>query len=191
MTEASAGQFARGRDLAKVLWCSNQRARAGNGWKFPPAVRKLLLQRFEGKRILHLFGGHADFGVRLDIDPITRPDVIGDAWLPPFKKNSFDVAILDPPYFRLDVQMKNALLRAAGWVAREHLVWFHQAWIAGYSALPLEDAYLVRVGDNCYCRALQIFRVTNSKLPPTEKFTRGPAIKYNRWIAQPQGLPFG
>lgn len=25
----------------------------------------------------------------------------------------------------------------------------------------------------------------------TPYFTRGPAMRYNRWIQQPQGLPFG
>ena len=58
------------------------------------------------------------FGVRLDVDPATNPDVIGDAWLPPFAKDSFDVVILDPPYVRFNAQVKCALFRAAGWVAR-------------------------------------------------------------------------
>ena len=80
-------------------------------------MRKLLQADTEGKSVLQLFGGLSDFGIRLDIDPTVRPDVIGDAWVPPFKRDSFDVVIIDPPYFRLNAQEKNALFRAAGWIA--------------------------------------------------------------------------
>jgi hypothetical protein len=40
-----------------VLWCSNQRHRSGNGWRFPAAVERKLRTLTEGKRVLHLFGG--------------------------------------------------------------------------------------------------------------------------------------
>lgn len=51
-----------------------------------------------GQSVLHLFGGQATWGRRLDIDSTLKPDVIGDAWLPPFKRDAFDVVIIDPPY---------------------------------------------------------------------------------------------
>jgi hypothetical protein len=141
--------------------------------------------------VLHLFGGRATFGTRLDIDLYTKPDVVGDAWLPPFAKDSFDVVVLDPPYFRLNQQEKNSLLAAAAWIAKRRVVWFHTVWIASLAPLTLERSWLVRVGDTCFVRCLQYFAVDGTnKRAPKRRFDRGPAMRYNRWLVQPQGLPF-
>jgi hypothetical protein len=172
----------------EVLWCSNNRQGRSNGWSFPPAVRRQLEADFAGKRILHPFGGRSTFGIRVDIDPIVRPDVIGDAWLLPFKRDAFDVVVLDPPYVRFNAHEKVSLLRAAAWVASETVVWFHTMWISAAAGLRTDRGFLVRVGDQCHVRALQYFRVGEKKEP--KFFTRGPAIRYNRWLAQPQALPF-
>lgn len=56
--------------------------------KIDPAVHK----------ILHPFGGQAEFGLRMDINPDTNPDFVGDAHDLPFGDNTFDLVILDPPY---------------------------------------------------------------------------------------------
>lgn len=145
----------------------------------------------EGKRVLQLFGGFSKWGVRTDIDPVTRPDVIADAWLPPFKKDAFDVVILDPPYYGINQQMKSALLRGAAYIARERVIWFHTMWVAADTALQLDRTWLVRVGDSCACRCIQEFLVRPGKRrAPVLHFTRGPAIKYNRWLAGQVGLPF-
>ena len=48
--------------------------------------------------ILHSFGGKGEFGIRLDINPDIKPDVVGDAHYLPFKDDTFDLVILDPPY---------------------------------------------------------------------------------------------
>jgi len=180
-----------GRVEVGVIWCSNQRTRASNGWAFPPNVRKHLQQLTAGKRVGHLFGGQAPWGTRLDIDMATRPHVRGDAWLPPFRKDAFDIVILDPPYVAINQQMKTQLLMQAAFCAREHVIWFHTLWIAADSKLHLERAWLVRVGDSCLVRCVQMFRVPTVKRTPVAKFTRGPAIKYNRWLAGQTNLPFG
>lgn len=172
-----------------MLWCSNQRRRTGNGWAFPPNVRKLLIDVTAGQTVLHLFGGLATWGRRLDIDASLQPDVIGDAWLPPFKKASFDVVIIDPPYAGINQQMKMYLLNAAQFVARTSVIWFHTQWIAGTSGLKPGRAWLVRVGDSCAVRCIQEFKCGSGKRLPAPKFTRGPAIKYNRWLAGQLGLP--
>jgi len=144
-----------------------------------------------GQTVYHPFGGRAKFGRRGDIDPIVKPDVIADAWLPPFVRDAFDVVILDPPYVHLNCQMKNHLLRAAAYIAKERVIWFHTTWIAASSVIVLDRSWLVRVGDSCAVRCLQVFRVAaGSKDAPRPHFTRGPAIKYNRWFAQPERLPF-
>lgn len=174
-----------------VLWCGNSRQGRSNLWSFPPKVNRKLQADFAGKTVLHLFGGRAKFGTRLDIDPTVRPDVIGDAWMPPFGRDSFDVVILDPPYFTINAQVKVALFRNAAWIAREQVVWFHTIWAAGYNVTKLRESWLVRVGDHCHVRCLQYFDIREPKLPLPARFLRGPAMKYNRWLANPYGLPFG
>lgn len=165
----------------EVLWCGNQRRGRGNGWTFPPNVRKRIQEDCQGKSVLQLFGGRSTFGTRLDIDTQTSPDVIGDAWLPPFARESFDVVILDPPYIRFNAQEKTALFRAAGFIARERVIWFHTVWMAGTGGVKPEKAFLVRVGDACSVRCLQYFRVVD-RPGPVPRFLRGPAMKYNRWL---------
>jgi hypothetical protein len=142
-----------------------------------------------GKSVLQAFGGRSAFGTRLDVDPAISPDVIGDAWLLPFRQDAFDIVILDPPYFHLNAQEKTALYRAAATVAREQVIWFSTVWMAASGGLRLEKSYLVRVGDSCHVRCLQHFRVIRKEGPATH-FTRGPAMKYNRWLVQPEGFAF-
>jgi hypothetical protein len=127
----------------------------------------------------------------LDIDPATNPDVVGDAWVPPFAMASFDSVIVDPPYFKMDREMLGQLLAAASYVARLQVIWLHQLWAPSQFGLSLERGWMVRVGDNHYVRCLQQFRRTDRIVTPQKHFTRGPAMKYNRWLAQPHSLPFG
>lgn len=175
-----------------VLWCANNRAGSSNRWSFPPNVEKLLRQLTDGRTVLQLFGGLSRWGTKLDIDPTTRPHVRGDAWMPPFKRDSFDVVIVDPPYTGIDQQMKQTLLRGAAFVAKEHVIWFHTTWIAPDRGMCRERSWLVRVGDTCACRCLIEWRVVARDKPiPVLTFTRGPALKYRRWLAGEVSLPFG
>lgn len=182
----------RQRDVA-VLWCGNSRGGRTNGWSFPPAVNRHLYDMTKGKRVCHLFGGLSKFGLRIDIDPVVKPHVIADAWLPPFVKNAFQVVVLDPPYFYyLNQQMKQQLLRAAAYIASESVVWFHTMWIAGDQGLILRRSWLVRVGDSCAVRCILEFAVRpGDKEKPRNYFSRGPAIRYNRWLLGQDRLPFG
>lgn len=173
-----------------TLWCSNNRQGASNRWSYPPAVEKLLRQLTQGRTVLQLFGGLSRWGTRLDIDPTTRPHVRGDAWLPPFGRDTFDVVILDPPYAGINQQMKQALIRGAAFVAREHVYWFHTNWVAPDISMRRERSWLIRVGDSCACRCLIEWRVVQREKPvPVLNFTRGPALKYRRWLAGNVGLP--
>lgn len=113
----------------ETIVCSRPPKAKANGWSFPKSIEDLLRRELAGKSVLHLFGGMARFGTRLDVDPATRPDVIGDAWMPPFARSSFDVVILDPPYVRFSGQMTMALCCQAAWVAREQVIWFHTLWL--------------------------------------------------------------
>jgi hypothetical protein len=168
----------------EILWCGNNRTGRSNGWSFPPAVRHTLERLCHGKRVGHLFGGLSTFGTRLDVDVTTRPHVIGDAWLPPFRRDAFDVVILDPPYIAINQQMKSQLLRGAAYCARELVVWFNTMWIAADSSLQLVRGWLVRVGDSCQVRCIQVFKTPTDKPRPRLHFSRGPAIRYNRWIGR-------
>lgn len=174
----------------ETLWCSNARQGRSNGWSYPPNVETLLRQITEGNTVLQLFGGLAQWGVRLDIDPIVKPDVIGDAWMPPFKRDAVDVVIIDPPYSGINQQMKQLLLRGAAYVARERVIWFHTQWVAPDSGMQRRRSWLVRVGDSCHCRCIIEWAVSPHKQLPALWFTRGPALKYNRWLVGNVGLPF-
>ncbi len=49
--------------------------------------------------VLHPFGGHAEYGFRLDINPETNPDYIGDAHdMDIFSDSCWDCVVCDPPY---------------------------------------------------------------------------------------------
>lgn len=51
-----------------------------------------------GEKVLHPFGGMAEYGLRVDVNPDLRPHVIADAHFLPFKAEVFDMVIVDPPY---------------------------------------------------------------------------------------------
>jgi len=173
----------------EILVCRGHRKKSRrNGWTFPRTVEAHLRTLTAGRSVLHLFGGRASWGTRLDVDPVVSPDVIGDAWLPPFRRNAFDVVILDPPYIHLNQQTKSALLRAAAYVASHSVIWFHTTWIAGDRHCRLTRGWLVYVGDSAAVRCLELFHTAETKDVPRMEFTRGPAMKYNRWRNQ-GGLP--
>lgn len=70
---------------------------------FPLHFEKKLLRELnispEKHKILHPFGGYAEYGIRVDINPEVEPDIVGDAHnLHMLKDNHFDLVILDPPY---------------------------------------------------------------------------------------------
>lgn len=46
---------------------------------FPLHFEKRLFQTYKPKSILQPFGGKAEYGVRMDINPEIEPDVVGDA----------------------------------------------------------------------------------------------------------------
>jgi len=69
---------------------------------FPLHFERKLLRELnidhEKDKILHPFGGKAEFGTRCDINPEVEPDIVCDAHDLPFEDNTFDLVILDPPY---------------------------------------------------------------------------------------------
>ena len=49
-------------------------------------------------RILHPFGGHAEYGIRVDLRSDVKPHIIADAHALPFRDDTFEFVIVDPPY---------------------------------------------------------------------------------------------
>ena len=61
--------------------------------------KKLWRELGEPENVLHPFGGMAEIGHRVDINPEVKPDFIGDAHdLSFIQSNSYDLVICDPPY---------------------------------------------------------------------------------------------
>jgi hypothetical protein len=161
----------RGRPSVKVLWCPNRKnAEKRAGWSFPREVEEKIVELSAGGTVLHLFGGQSRFGVRLDIDPRTRPDVLGDAWMPPFLEGSFDTVVLDPPYHELCREELGQLMANAAFVCRKQAIWLHQIWAPSQFGLSLERAWMVRVGDSSVVRCLQLFTRNSREGPPGEVF---------------------
>jgi hypothetical protein len=99
-------------------------------WSFPVEVERLIMDETValGKSTLHLYGGLARFGTRMDIDPATSPDIIGNALYPPFRCKSWDVVIVDPPYTALPGSMVFQIIGPAACLARERVWWVHSHW---------------------------------------------------------------
>lgn len=93
-------------------------------WAFPQEVADLLERETAGASVLHLFGGRAAFGFRLDGDRLTRPHVVGNAFFPPFRCESFDTVVCDPPYDRASNGLWAQVLVPAACLARRRVWWF-------------------------------------------------------------------
>ena len=174
-----------------VIWCPDSRYNHGIGWGIPRQVERVMRELAGDGSVLHLFGGRARWGIRLDIDPVVRPDVIGDAYLAPFARDTFDTVVLDPPYAHVDGHSKVVLFRQAGWIARARVLWFHTHWVPAAAPLHLERAWLVRTGRSSATRCLLAFTVNPEKQRPAPTFKRGPQRRYNRWLAPQERLDFG
>ena len=66
---------------------------------FPLWFEQKIMKLYDNpEKVLHPFGGMAEYGIRVDLNKDVDPDVIADAHHLPFKDNVFDMVILDPPY---------------------------------------------------------------------------------------------
>ena len=85
--------------LPTLTWTLPRPAKSKYKGAFPLYFEANLLQVLGWpEKVLHPFGGMAEYGTRVDINPEVNPDVIGDAHDLPFPDGSFDCTLLDPPY---------------------------------------------------------------------------------------------
>ena len=170
----------------ETLWCSNNRKGSSNRWSYPPAVETAPHDHggADGPATLR---GMARWGVTLDIDPTTTPRLRGDAWMPPFRMNSFDVVILDPPYLGINEHMKSALIAGRRSGARARLLVSYAVGRAGFGDAP--RAVLVGARrDNCSCRCLIEWRVPG-KTSRSDGMSRPELLRSSTAVAERQRGP--
>ena len=84
--------------MIRELWYLPRSARNHYVGGFPLHFEKRLFSMYKPQTILQPFGGGALYGTRVDINATANPDIIADAHNLPFKDNSFDFVLCDPPY---------------------------------------------------------------------------------------------
>ena len=85
--------------ISTVTWTLPRPPKSKYKGGFPLHFEQNLMQLLGYPEIvLQPFGGRAEVGIRCDINPDLEPDVVCDAHELPFKNDSFDCVILDPPY---------------------------------------------------------------------------------------------
>lgn len=84
--------------MIKELWHLPRPARNHYPGGFPLHFEKRLFEMYKPQSILQPFGGGALYGVRADIQKQENTDIICDAHKLPFKEESFDFVLCDPPY---------------------------------------------------------------------------------------------
>ena len=103
---------------------------------FPLHFEKKLWRLLEcPERVLHPFGGWAEIGDRVDLNPDTKPRWVGDAHKMDFiEVNSYDLVICDPPYNdKLSEDMYNApVLHYKKWVKEAVRVCKPDGYVAIY-----------------------------------------------------------
>ena len=84
--------------MIKELWYLPRPNGTKYRGSFPLHFEKRLFRTYKPRLILQPFGGKSEYGIRLDINPEIKPDIVGDAHFLPFADNSFDFVLCDPPY---------------------------------------------------------------------------------------------
>lgn len=84
--------------VLRELWYLPRPARNHYKGGFPLFFEQRLFQMYRPQNILQPFGGGSLYGIKGDINGEIKPEIILDAHQLPFKDESFDFVLLDPPY---------------------------------------------------------------------------------------------
>jgi SAM-dependent methyltransferase len=158
--------------VQSVAWCLPRPAKSRYPGAFPLHFEKklkeflLLLGAPRTAKILQPFGGKAQLGLRLDLKPEVRPDIIADAHMLPFLPSTFDVVILDPPFsthksitlyatgplhFKAYISEAARVLKTGGF-----LVMYHTHSMPGVPGLKLRARILLETRVNHLARIVHI-----------------------------------
>lgn len=145
---------------------------------FEQKLLKLLGFYGDTGRVLHIFGGKAEYGWRLDMKAEVEPHVIGDAHHLPFRSNCFDVVIADPPYSNeLSKSMYGTgKIMYKQWAAEAARVCKPGGFVVVYHIVVqtrpkdtvLHKRILLEVGHNHRIRWVGIFRKSGNELVEVE-----------------------
>ena len=68
-------------------------------WSFPDSTPTTeSIKKYCIGSVLNVCCGKSKMGLTVDLDPTMNPQIIADCKNLPFRKNSFDTVIIDPPY---------------------------------------------------------------------------------------------
>jgi len=88
-------------NVINLVWTLPRPRRDHYKGGFPLHFERKLIRTLNLKpdaRILHQFGGMGEYGLRVDINQDVHPDVLASADFLPFRDNTFDLVISDPPF---------------------------------------------------------------------------------------------
>lgn len=121
--------------IPTLVWTLPRPPRTKYKGGFPRYFEENLIQLLGyPERVLHPFGGMAEHGTRVDLNPTVEPDVLADAHALPFPDGSFDLVILDPPYSDEEAAelYETPPLRRAAYTAEAVRVLREGGWLAVY-----------------------------------------------------------
>ena len=84
--------------MIKELWYLPRPNGTKYRGSFPLHFEKRLFAMYKPSSILQPFGGMAEYGSRCDLNKDVSPDILADAHNLPFRSDTFDFVLCDPPY---------------------------------------------------------------------------------------------
>lgn len=125
--------------IPKEIWTLPRPRKPYYKGSFPLHFEIKLIRLLDNpQRIIHLFGGHSEYGIRLDLNESVRPDILADAHFVPLSNDYFDLVICDPPYndklskelygtqkikYKTYINEALRICKPKGFIASYHWVW--------------------------------------------------------------------
>ena len=113
-------------------------------WKFPIQVTKWLNQNVQGYS-LHVCSGSSDIGdVKVDVMPQSEGVTQADMFQLPFKHNTFDTVICDPPW-AIGIDKRWAITYQLRDVLKPNgILLFNGLWIPKIKGLEIMECFISR-----------------------------------------------